>query len=341
VADAWERESKDQEQRQEQEQGYIHPIDRMLGGLWGAIVGDALGVPVEFSWRKDLKRDPVTDMRGYGTYNLPPGSWSDDSSMLLCTVEALCEPGYDAQRLAELYLEWYQDARWTPHGVVFDIGSTTRRAMQRVLEGVEPEKAGDAGAWDNGNGSLMRILPVALRWGWGAAPVDEMLAMAHRVSSVTHRHPRSLMACGLYCLMARGLLRGMAPAEAYRYMIEEGERYYGRGPFQREVVHFARVLSGEIAAAAEETIESSGYVLHTMEASLWALLTTGSFEEAVLKAVNLGRDTDTTASVTGGLAGLAYGREAIPERWIDALARRDEIEALLESFVTFVLKNVK
>ncbi|MGB4337367.1 MAG: ADP-ribosylglycohydrolase family protein, partial [Bacillota bacterium] len=151
MADAWERESKDQEQRQEQEQGYIHPIDRMLGGLWGAIVGDALGVPVEFSWRKDLKRDPVTDMRGYGTYNLPPGSWSDDSSMLLCTVEALCEPGYDAQRLAELYLEWYQDARWTPHGVVFDIGSTTRRAMQRVLEGVEPEKAGDAGAWDNGN----------------------------------------------------------------------------------------------------------------------------------------------------------------------------------------------
>ena len=112
-----------------------------------------------------------------------------------------------------------------------------REAMQQVLE-VEPEKAGDAGAWDNGNGSLMRILPVALRWGWGAAPVDEMLAMAHRVSSVTHRHPRSLMACGLYCLMARGLLRGMAPAEAYRYMIEEGERYYGRGPFS-EVVHFA------------------------------------------------------------------------------------------------------
>jgi len=303
---------------------------RILGGLWGAIIGDALGVPVKFTSREERRYDPVTDMRGYGTHHQPPGTWSDDSSLLLCTVEALCEEEYRPDFLAELFLAWQDRGHWTPHGTVFDIGIATNSALSRIRHGVSPEDAGGAGERDNGNGSLMRILPVALRY--MDASIEEMLFMAHRVSALTHRHPRSQMACGLYCCLARGLLHGLMPTEAYRFMIEQGLRYYPVAPFHTEYVHFARALSGNLGDVPEEDIASSGYVVHTLEASLWCMLTSRSYEEAVLKAVNLGEDTDTTGCVTGGLAGLWSGAEIIPASWRDAVARQQDIGQVLERF---------
>lgn len=306
--------------------------DRMLGGLWGTIVGDALGVPVEFTSRKERQRNPVTDLRGYGTHHQPPGTWSDDSSLLLCTLEALCEQKYQPEQLAALFLAWQDRGHWTAHGTVFDIGIATSTALSRLRNGIAPEDAGGASERENGNGSLMRILPVALRY--ADAPVEEMLFMAHRVSAITHRHPRSQMACGLYCCMAKGLLGGLAPPDAYRYMTEQGHRYYNVAPFNREMPHFVRILSGTIGNAVERDIASSGYVLHTLEASLWCLLTTASYTDAVLTAVNLGDDTDTTGCVTGGLAGLRFGLSAIPQPWIEMIARKDDLHELLQAFIT-------
>lgn len=308
----------------------ISTTQRVFGGFWGAIVGDALGVPVEFTSREERRRNPVTDMRGYGTHQQPPGTWSDDSSLLLCTVAALCEKEYQSEQLAELFLAWQDRGHWTPYGKVFDIGNATSAALARIRQGVLPEEAGGIGEFDNGNGSLMRILPVALRY--AGAPSEEMLGMAHRVSALTHRHPRSQMACGLYCCMAIGLLNGLTPAEAYRFMIEEGHRYYNEAPFNREILHFARILSGTIGEVRESDIAASGYVIHTLEASLWCLLTTSSYADAVLAAVNLGDDTDTTGCVTGGLAGLYYGLPAIKSSWIQALAQQKNIEIALNAF---------
>lgn len=305
--------------------------ERILGGLWGAIVGDALGVPVEFTSREERRRDPVTDMRGYGTHRQPPGTWSDDSALLLCTVEALCDDAYCPERLAALFLAWQDRGYWTPHGSVFDIGVATSTALARLRQGGMPEEAGGAGERDNGNGALMRILPVALRY--ADAPIEEMLFMAHRVSALTHRHPRSQMACGLYCCMANGLSGGLAPRDAYRFMIDQGHRYYNVAPFKREMPHFARVLSGTIGDVGDHEIASSGYVLHTLEASLWCLLTTTSYTDTVLTAINLGDDTDTTGCVAGGLAGLHYGLKAIPGTWRGGMAREAEITALLKGFV--------
>lgn len=305
--------------------------ERILGGIWGAIVGDALGVPVEFTSRDERQRAPVTDMRGYGTHHQPPGTWSDDSSLLLCTVEALCEQEYRPERLAALFLAWQDHGHWTAHGAVFDIGIATSSALSRVRNGIAPEDAGGASERENGNGSLMRILPVALRY--ADAPVEEMLFMAHRVSAITHRHPRSQMACGLYCCMAKGLLGGLAPPDAYRFMTEQGHRYYNVAPFNREMPHFARILSGAMSNAVARDIASSGYVLHTLEASLWCLLTTTSYADAVLTAVNLGDDTDTTGCVLGGLAGLHYGMKAIPPTWRSSVARESEISSLLKRFI--------
>jgi ADP-ribosyl-[dinitrogen reductase] hydrolase len=324
--------------------------DRMLGALWGAIVGDALGVPVEFSSRAERKRDPVTDMRGFGTHHQPPGTWSDDSSLILCTVDSLINHEFDTHDMGQRFVRWYREGLWTPWGKVFDIGGTTRCAIGRLEKGVDPELAGDDDENSNGNGSLMRILPIALRFASsdrghssrpGASggvspqslPSDQLLDRAHRVSSLTHRHPRSQIACGFYCLMAAALLKGATPVDAYRTAVDIGLKMYAAPPFLREMAPFRKFVSGKIHELLESDIQSSGYVVDTLEASVWCLLTSSSYEEAVLKAVNLGEDTDTTGCVAGGLAGIGYGVSAIPQAWLSQIACAQDLQAVLDKFM--------
>lgn len=304
--------------------------ERMLGGLWGAVIGDALGVPVEFQDRESVRKNPVTGMRGYGSHNVPAGTWSDDSSLLLCTAESLAG-GYDLNDIAGRFVRWKEEALWTPYGRVFDIGNATARAIERLKEGVGPEKSGGAGAMDNGNGSLMRILPAAIAFhGLGN---EELLPRVHAISAITHRHPRSKMACGIYCLIARELLEGKTPDEAYMAAAKTAHGAYIADPYHQEKDHFRRILNRGLSALKEEQIGSGGHVIDTLEASIWCLITTGSFREAVLKAVNLGEDTDTTGCVTGGLAGICYGISSVPEEWLGVIARREEIENLFLRFI--------
>jgi len=303
---------------------------RILGGLWGALIGDALGVPVEFTSRHERKRYPVSDMTGYGTFNLPPGSFSDDSSLLLCTVEALID-GFNLNHISGLFIRWLKDARWTPHGETFDVGRTTYHAIMRLINNVEPGLAGLDKEKDNGNGSLMRILPVSIYC--LNQPVEKMMEYTHMASSITHRHPRSLVACGFYSLMVSSLIRGLTPYEAYKDAVDKTINYYNKEPFRSELIHFDRILSGNISELPEDDVESDGYVVHTLEASLWCFLNTQSYKDAVLKAVNLGYDTDTTGCVTGGLAGVHYGIDAIPREWINKIARKEDIEGLFSRYV--------
>ena len=300
---------------------------KMIGGLRGAAVGDALGVPVEFNSRSWLRTSPVTGMSGYGTHHQPEGTWSDDSSLTFCLAESLCR-GYDLHDIARRFVRWLDEAYWTPHGETFDIGNTTFRAISRLRAGVDPVEAGGRSERDNGNGSLMRILPIALYF--AASGTEEMLKTTHEVSRLTHAHPRSQMACGYYNLMVVELLGEASPLEAYHRATESALRVYSTPPFSEELSHFERALSGRIHQEPEDAIRSSGYVVHTLEASIWAFLRASSFAEAVLSAVNLGEDTDTTGAVTGGLAGVYYGLAAIPKHWIDSLARLPDIMALGE-----------
>lgn len=306
---------------------------RFLGALWGAVVGDALGVPVEFLDRAHVQLDPVQAMRGYGSHHQPPGTWSDDSSLALATLASLsARRALDEHDLARRFIAWLDDGYMTPRGKVFDVGNTTSAAIARLRRGVEPGLAGGADAASNGNGSLMRILPIALYF--GQAPLSELVDRAHRASALTHRHPQSLIACGIYCLIARALMQGAAPAEAYALGAAAADGQYRAEPaFAPELAPFGRLLAGHLGALPEKDIRSSGYVVHTLEASVWSLLTTRSFEEAVLCAVNLGDDTDTTGTVTGGLAGLAYGVERVPAAWRDELARAAELAGWFQSFV--------
>lgn len=308
--------------------------------LLGLAVGDALGVPVEFQQRAALAAEPVTTMQGYGTHNQPAGTWSDDSSLAFCLAESLCQ-GYDLGDLARRFVNWNEHGYWTPHGTVFDIGIATSQALRRLASGVAPVLAGGAHEDDNGNGSLMRILPLvfALRH----LPIHERYQRVADVSSLTHRHIRSVLACFLYCEYALELLKGADKHSALKALKQrmpflEAERSIDA----MELDHFHRILERRVSHYEvrplteyyEAEIASSGYVVHTLEASLWCFLTTDSYKEAVLKAVNLGSDTDTTGCVTGGLAGLYYGLESIPAEWLQPLARRTDIEDLAQRLGT-------
>lgn len=304
--------------------------ERILGGLWGAVVGDALGVPVEFRSRDDRKRDPVAGMRGYGTHYQPPGTWSDDSSLLLCTVDSLINHEFNLHDMGQRFVRWYREGYWTPWGQVFDIGGTTQKAISRLERGVNPEMAGDSDENSNGNGSLMRILPIALRF--ADVPAAQLLDYAHRASSLTHRHPRSQIACGFYCLMVAALLKGSSPLEAYTASVDTGLKVYARQPYLSEMAPFRKFVSGRIYESDESDIGSGGYVVDTLEASVWCFLNSSSFEEAVLKAINLGGDTDTTGCVVGGLAGTHYGVQAVPNTWLEMMARKSDIETLFGEF---------
>ncbi|MEO8351898.1 MAG: ADP-ribosylglycohydrolase family protein, partial [Chthoniobacteraceae bacterium] len=311
----------------------IGQSQRKLGALWGALAGDALGVPVEFLSRETVRRNPVKDMRGFGTHNQPAGTWSDDSSLLLCAVESLAHyGGLNPTDLGQRFVRWKSAGHWTPHGRVFDIGIATSQALSRLAMGMAPEESGGSDEQSNGNGSLMRIVPVAL-WFDDLAPRD-LAATAHRASALTHRHPRSQMACALYCLVVRELVAGAAAEDAFHNALKVFAELYAQPPFVAERSHFQLLEAGRLGGRSESEIDSTGYVMDTLTASIWCLLTSKSFEETVLKAVNLGGDTDTTGTVAGGLAGAFYGVEAIPTAWKEALARHDEIESLFTRFLS-------
>jgi ADP-ribosyl-[dinitrogen reductase] hydrolase len=308
---------------------------RLLGGLWGSLVGDALGVPVEFRTRDDILLDPVTDMREFGTHNQPKGTWSDDGGLLLCTADSLANHEFDSADMGQRFLSWYNDGLWTAHGDVFDIGITTSRALELIAQGVPAESAGGSEPNSNGNGSLMRILPVALRF--ATRPTNELLNRIHRASAITHRHPRSQMACGFHALVVRDILNGASAAVALKHARATFKSYYEMADiWVAQMNYFYAILQSDLPASPEGHIASGGYVMETLTASLWSLLTTENFQQCVLKAVNLGGDTDTTGCVAGGLAGLLYGFEAIPIEWRATLPRQKDLDELFQRFTRLI-----
>lgn len=320
--------------------------NNVLGGIMGLAVADALGVPVEFESRSTLKKNPVVGMRAYGTYNQPAGTWSDDTSMTLCLADSLCK-GLDYYDIMDNFLRWFDDGEFTPYGVAFDIGNTTREALIKYKNGNSPLECGGQGEYDNGNGSLMRILPISFYlqsiYGIDFQKTDEAFDIIHNVSLLTHGHKRSLMACGIYISVAMMLLGGMNLETAVDQGIDEAIGYYERkDEFKSEVKHFSRLKNKNFKNLPQDEINSGGYVVSTLEAAIWCLLNTDDYKSCVLKAVNLGDDTDTVGAVAGGLAGIHYGYESIPEEWTAKIARRDYIENLCsELYINLTRNSVK
>ncbi|RZJ71985.1 ADP-ribosylglycohydrolase family protein [Flavobacterium sp.] len=296
--------------------------------LFGVAVADALGVPVEFKSRQAIALNPVTDMIGYGTYNLPPGTFSDDSSMTFCLAEALTQD-FNMQTIADNFVKWKRGNFWTPRGQVFDIGIATSYAIDRIAAGTPPVLAGGFEELDNGNGSLMRISP--LFFYTKDLDIVERFECVRQVSSITHGHIRSIIACFYYLEFMRLIFVGKDKFEAYFELQKSVSTFLETLEINpKEIAFLKRLLNEDISKSDSDSMSGSGYVLHSLESSIWCLLTTESYKEAVLKAVNLGDDTDTTAAITGGIAGLLYGFEAIPTNWVAQIARYGDIEDLCE-----------
>ena len=336
-------------------------MDYIKSGIFGQIVGDALGLPVQFRPREDRDVDPVTGMRGYGAFDLPEGSWSDDSSLILATIDGLSKclenekeedsslsEIIDYEIIMKNFSKWLNKGEFTPYGFAYDIGGATMDGIRRYDRGTEAILSGGIGERDNGNGSLMRILPIAffiycLSQNHSFEEKDKMEAV-HNLSSLTHRHKRTQMACGIYVNIALEFLENQDSTLSLEELIANGinkskEYYSNDASFENQLHHFDRIFSLNIQNLPRDEIKSGGYCISSLEASIWCLLNNENYRDTILEAVNLGYDTDTTACIVGGLAGIYYGYNDIPAEWINKLAKLDYIEELVNDFHLALSEN--
>ncbi|MCR5833892.1 MAG: ADP-ribosylglycohydrolase family protein [Selenomonadaceae bacterium] len=306
------------------------------GIILSLAVGDALGVPVEFSLREELKANPITGMCSGGAWNQEAGTWSDDTSLTLATMESITRRGkIDYNDIMENFLLWYEFNEFTANGECFDIGNTTRSALVRFSRHLLPAtKCGANRISSNGNGSLLRIMPAVLyvytKYGKIGA---EGLKIVQEISALTHAHIISQMACGVYALIAAQLLEGKEKFEAFRNGLADAKKYYGA---IEEFTYFERLYYEDFVKLPDSEISAEEYAVVTLEAALWCLLNTDDYQSLALKAVNLGEDSDTVAAVACALGGIIYGIEGIPNDWLDILKRRDYIEKICDDFAAVV-----
>ncbi|WP_157150337.1 ADP-ribosylglycohydrolase family protein [Brachyspira sp. SAP_772] len=307
--------------------------NKLKSAILGLAIGDALGVPYEFISRDIIKNNPCKDMIGYGTHNKKAGIWSDDTSLTLCLLDNLNNKNINYNNIMDSFVLWYDNGKYTADGDTFDIGITTSDAIDNYKIGKNPIKCGQYDEYSNGNGSLMRILPIAFYikkyFDSQLFESSEVINIIYNVSSLTHSHKRSLIACVIYTAIALNLINDMNIEEAINKALKDSFDYYKN---EKELNNYKRIFESDFKKFNDVKIESSGYVVHTLEASIWILLNTSNYKDSVLKAVNFGDDTDTTAAVTGGLAGLYYGVDNIPSKWVDALINKELIINICNKF---------
>ena len=286
---------------------------RGRGCLLGLAVGDALGTTLEFSARDT--RPWQTEMTGGGPFGLRPGEWTDDTAMAVALAESLlaCN-GFDPRDAMDRFVAWWREGTYSCTGTCFDIGNATSQAFARYRRSGDPF-AGSTAPNAAGNGSLMRLAPAPLFTLEDAAATD---GLAREQSRLTHGTPEAVDACALFAALLRQALLGATKSDVLAPLLWQGERAV------------RDLAAGQWRAKDRAAIRSSGYVIHTLEAALWAVASTDSFEDALVLAVNLGDDADTVGAVTGQLAGALYGESGIPQRWLVPLAWRERIAGLAE-----------
>ena len=301
-------------------------------GVMGVVIGDALGCPVQFESREEVAAHPVTGMRGNGTFHLPVGSWTDDSSLTLALLESIRRlDAIDLQDIMDNFVKWLDNGEFTPYGYAYDIGRGTMQGIRKYKREKNPLQCGGGDEWNNGNGSLMRILPACLFCVEKKLSDADAVRTIHQIGSLTHAHPRINIACGLYYFMVKAVLEEEGSLrERLQSGLSHGFSFYKReGADQENVAFYDRLRDLSVfAKTPDEAIRSSGYVVDALEAAVWSLINADAFDAVLLKAVNLGDDSDTVGAIAGGLAGLYYGYDAIPKDWLQAIQRREWIETL-------------
>ncbi len=308
--------------------------EKIAGGLYGLLVGDALGVPYEFYEAEELPLYEEIEMApppGFRkTYSkVDAGTWSDDGAQALCLMDCLLKhEGFSLKAYSDALLAWYEEGFWAVDGVVFDVGIQTANALGAYKSGIPAKKCGLINPEGKGNGALMRVLPLVL-WHFVQGDTDpekrsrDLVRDAHSQCLITHGHLCNQVCSALYCLVAQGLLEGKEAREA----IQEGVR--ALRSIYREKPEYEQELEWSVRPDIPWEGRGTGYVADCLHSAFMILEQASGYEDAVKRAVLLGNDTDTTACVTGGLAGIRYGLQGIPKRWLKALKERKKVECLL------------
>lgn len=293
---------------------------RLAGGVWGHLVGDAIGVPYEFK-----KPSAIRSVRfgAVGTHRQPPGTWSDDGSLMLAMLDSLLTFGFDADDQGRRFLDWFDRAAYTPDGDgKFDYGHTTDVAIGHLLDGVDAVNAGGHDESDNGNGSLMRILPVALVGREQSR--DDLVRQAEMSSRITHAHPWSQVTCALYVVLAQELLDGADRSgvldDTVRLLRQDFEE---TSPRAEAAAALRRVLG-------HTEREGRGFVIDSFWSAWDAFAGAASYQDTIERAIRYGHDTDTTAAIAGGLAGIYWGIDGIPRAWLEGMRGRAIVDPLVE-----------
>jgi ADP-ribosyl-[dinitrogen reductase] hydrolase len=303
--------------------------ERLKGLLFGLAVGDAMGVPFEFMQPKQIESEQFLKMKGFGTYNQPPGSFSDDTSMTVCLIESLINK-FSQKETADLFIKWKNENYWTANNETFDIGITTNIALVNIGNGVPIDKAAPRDERSCGNGALMRILPLAFYI--DDLTLEEAYDIIVKYACITHGHIRSHMACFYLVLFANRLLKTENNKfECFKKTTFEVKNFFNsKDDFQNEIIHFERLFNyfpNEL-----KDIKNTGYVINSLELTLNMFLKYDSYENVVINIIKAGGDTDTNACISGGLIGLYNGFIDIPQDWLKDLLRKDDFEKLYQEW---------
>ncbi len=307
--------------------------------IYGVAVGDAMGFPVQFYKREQVKTFNISEMIPHKGGKFPAGTWSDDTSLTLALADSLSQTDdIDYSDIMKKFYNWISKGVYTPEGKAFDIGRTCFKALLNYSSGINPLMCGGQGENENGNGSLMRIAPLVFyiqkKYGDSAFENKDTFEVIHNVSRLTHAHPIALVGCDIYIAVLFALLHGMEKVAALKFAIEKVSPYVQTYPeLKKAFAKYQRLTKEDFINLPERKISSSGYVVDTLEAALWCFLTTDSYRDCILKAVTLGKDTDSIAAVSGALAGLYYAdaiEKGIPEEWKCVLQNKALIENVIK-----------
>ena len=305
--------------------GYI----KSKNGIIGLAIGDAIGLPIKFVEREKLLENPVTKMTSGGTYEKSKGTWSDGTSLSLATMDSIIHSyGISTEDMGNRFVNWMQNSDYTANGERFEIGKTTYKALSKFEKDRQPFESGLLSEESNGNGAMMRMLPIAYYCHSANLHSKDIYDIVKRVCYITHCHEISILGCYIYVLFAVKLLDGNSKYDAYKEIQKNGYSQFSRS----SVDAYKRILKQNIADLDISEINSGGYIVESLEATLWVILNTETFNQSIIGAINLGNDTDSIGACTGGLAGIIYELESINPEWRIDLKKYSYIRSMCEEF---------
>lgn len=304
----------------------IDRYNKFKGGLYGLLIGDAVGVPYEFHPPEEIppyneiEMEPPSGFRRAHP-NVEPGTWSDDGAQALCLLDSIAACGmFNLKDFSDKLLSWYLEGVWAVDGIVFDVGIQTGEALNAYSKGMPPDECGILRPDGKGNGALMRVLPLAI---WHNGTNKELVLDAHKQCLITHGNLCNQVCCALYCLVVRSLFKGLDFKSALEEAVGILRDIYGKMP------EYEQELEWSIRPDEPWEGKGSGYVVDCLRSAFMIMGCAISYEDAVKQAIMLGNDTDTTACVTGGLAGILFGFNNIPSRWYNALKGKSDVDILI------------